>query len=298
MRLSQSVESTSIEESTIPFIIHQRNARIKSIDKRAMIVLASSGKRSPMSISIRKHKGITRLRLDRPERRNAFNGEMVTQLHQGIVAAIAEDSCRCIVIDGAGDHFCAGRDLQAFSVETPLAEKTAGDDLWADIFRLLDESDLPSVSVVRGYAYAGGFTLAMGCDFVLADRTAQFQVSEMRHNFPAAINTPVLSKLLGPRLALELAILGETVTAERLYAMGLINRLVEDADALEQEIDSFTDIIISRDKHAIGQTKRLNRATLQTSLSSALNMGSLINTQAALTGKFTRAGESLKKRKK
>jgi len=248
-----------------------------------------------LSISVHKQGGITRLRLDRPERRNAFNAEMITQLHQGIVESLHEPSCRCLVIDGAGEHFCAGRDLRAFDSEAPLDEVIAGDDLWADIFRLLDESDLPSVAVVRGYAYAGGFTLAMGCDFVLADQTARFQVSEMRHNFPAAINTPILSKLLGPRLALELAILGETVTASRLYAMGLINRLVEDAAALASEVESFTATIVSRDKIAIGQTKRLHRTTRQGSLSDALNMGSLINTQAALAGKFADAGRSLKK---
>jgi enoyl-CoA hydratase/carnithine racemase len=251
-----------------------------------------------MSILIQKQNGITQLRLNRPERRNAFNNEMVRDIHAAIVNANSDPDCRCLVIDSVGDHFCAGRDLQAFSAETPLEDMISADDLWADIFRLLDESDLPSVAVVRGYAYAGGFTLAMGCDFVLADKTAQFQVSEMRHNFPAAINTPVLSKLLGPRLTLELAILGETVPAERLYAMGLINRLVVDAESLVQEVRGFTETITSRDKIAIGQTKRLNRVTRQTSLSDALNMGSLINTQAALSGKFSNAGKSLKDQKK
>jgi enoyl-CoA hydratase/carnithine racemase len=249
-----------------------------------------------MSITVEKQGGVTRLQLTRPEKRNAFNNEMVVQLHQCIVEALTEDNCRCLVISGAGDHFCAGRDLTDVKSESPVEDIIDGDDLWADIFRLLDECDLPSVAVVRGYAYAGGFTLAMGCDFVLADQSAKFQVSEMRHNFPAAINTPVLSKLVGPRLALELAVLAETVTAERLYAMGLINRLVEDAEALEREAESFIGVIISRDKVAIGQTKRLHRATRQGTLSDALNMGSLINTQAAMGGKFDRAGQSLKKK--
>jgi enoyl-CoA hydratase/carnithine racemase len=221
---------------------------------------------------------------------------MIAQLHQGIVESINQPNCRCLIIDGAGEHFCAGRDLQAFDSESPLDDIVSGDDLWADIFRLLDESDLPSVAVVRGYAYAGGFTLAMGCDFVLADQTAKFQVSEMRHNFPAAINTPILSKLLGPRWALELAVLGETVTASRLYAMGLINRLTEDAQSLADEVETFTATIVSRDKTAIAHTKRLHRSARQGSLSDALNMGSLINTQAALAGKFASAGASLKKR--
>jgi len=248
-----------------------------------------------MSIGVQTQGGVTRLRLDRPERRNAITRDMVVQLHHGITGAVADPACRCLVIEGSGEHFCAGRDLVAYGDEAPLAEIGAGDDLWADLFRLLDESDLPSVAVVRGYAFAGGFTLAMGCDFVLADKTAQFQVSEMRHNFPAAINTPVLSKLVGPRLALELAVLGETVTAERLYAMGLINRLAEDGAALAQEAEAFTNTIVERDKVAIGQTKRLHRVTRHGGLSDALNMGALINTQVALSGKFRSAGRSLKK---
>ena len=66
-----------------------------------------------------------------------------------------------------------------------------------------------------------------------------FRRTEMRHGFPAAINTPVLTKLLGPRQALELAILGETIAAERLAAMRLINRLCDNAAALNQQAEAF-----------------------------------------------------------
>ncbi len=251
-----------------------------------------------MTVRVRDKDGVRRLRLDRPERRNAFTGEMVAELYAGLTAGLDDPSCRCIVIDGAGEHFCAGRDLNAFG-KMPAPEKVrAGDDRWADLFRLLDEADTPSVAIVRGYAYAGGFTLAMGCDFVLADRSARFQVSEMRHGFPAAINTPVLSKLLGPRLTLELAVLGETVTAERLYAMGLVNRLAADKAALETEAADFIATLLARDANAIAQTKRLNRAVRDGGLSSALNMGALINTQVALTGGFAAAGKNLARGKK
>ncbi len=248
-----------------------------------------------MSITVEKQGGVTRLQLDRPERRNALNGEMISRLHAGITDALSDSDSRCLVIHGAGEHFCAGRDLLDTNNESSVSEVSEGDDLWANIFRLLDEGDLPSVAVVRGYAYAGGFTLAMGCDFVLADQSARFQVSEMRHGFPAAINTPVLSKLLSPRWALELAVLGETVTAERLFTMGLINRLLDDEKSLAAATESFIETILSRDKTAIAQTKRLHHATRQDTLSDALNMGSLINTQAALEGKFAKAGKSLKK---
>ncbi len=248
-----------------------------------------------MSVEIEHRDGAVHLRLNRPQMRNAFTGDMVDSLHQGISAVRGDPSCRVIVIEGAGDNFCAGRDLKSFSQEKSLAELRTGDDKWADIFRMLDECDTPSVSIVRGYAFAGGFTLAMGCDFVLADKSALFQVSEMRHGFPAAINTPVLSKLLGPRLTLEMAMLGETIPAARLYEMGLINRLSDTADELQEQAKAFIATIVSRDAKAIGETKRLNRAVRDGSLSDALNMGSLINTQVSLSGGFVRAGGSLKK---
>jgi len=249
-----------------------------------------------MSLDIVEQEGALRLRLNRPERRNAFTPDMVDRLEEGVRLAIADPACRCIVVEGAGDHFCAGRDLRAFSEEKPLAELRRDDDRWAGIFRRLDEADTPSVAIVRGYAFAGGFTLAMGCDFVLADHTARFQVSEMRHGFPAAINTPVLSNLVGPRLALELAILGETVAAERLHAMGLINRLEADADALRAAAEAFIATLIERDPGAVGETKRLHRATRDGGLSEALNAGSLINTQASLSGVFKTAGDKLAKK--
>ena len=248
-----------------------------------------------MSVLVEKANGVTTLRLNRPEKRNAFTMEMVAQLHAEILQTMEDQDSRCLVIEGQGDHFCAGRDLQSFGGQLPHEELVAADSQWAAIFRALDQGDLPSVAVVRGCAFAGGFTLAMGCDFVLADVSAQFQVSEMRHGFPAAINTPVLTKLLGPRQALELAILGETIAAERLAAMGLINRLCDNAAALNQQAEAFIQTIVQRDKIAVAQTKQLHRATVQAGLSDALNMGALVNTQAALEGKFARAGQSLSK---
>ena len=247
-----------------------------------------------MELLQQRQSGLTRFTLNRPARRNAFTRTMVADLHAGISAAVSDPESRCIVIEGAGDHFCAGRDLRDFAGELPIEEIRAADDQWADIFHLLHQADTPSVAVVRGYAFAGGFTLAMGCDFVLAADNALFQVSEMRHGFPAAINTPVLSKLLGPRWALELAVLGDTVPADRLYAMGLINRLTE-ADKLAQLADTFTQQLLTRDPIAIGETKRLNRAVMEGGLDIGLDMGSLINSQVALTGTFAKAAESLKK---
>ena len=106
--------------------------------------------------------------------------EMVSQLHGEIQRAVTDPTSRCLVIEGEGEHFCAGRDLQSFGGALPYAELVAADGEWANIFRMLDQADLPSVAIVRGCAFMTDSPSAMGCDFVLADLTAQFQVSEMR----------------------------------------------------------------------------------------------------------------------
>src|SRR3546814_9719898 len=82
----------------------------------------------------------------------------------------------------------------------------------------------PSVAVVRGYAVAGGLTLAMGCDFVLADETAVFGPLERRGDFPAAVNTAVLSHRVGPRQALELLLSAGPFPASALHELGQIGR--------------------------------------------------------------------------
>src|SRR3546814_6271228 len=87
----------------------------------------------------------------------------------------------------------------------------------SDLFDRLHRMTKPSVAVVRGYAVAGGFTLAMGCDFVLADTTAVFGALEMRGGFPAAVNTAVLAHRVGPRRALELLLSAGTVSASALH---------------------------------------------------------------------------------
>src|SRR3546814_15830890 len=98
----------------------------------------------------------------------------------------------------------------------------------------------PSVAVVRGYAVAGGFTLAMGCDFVLADTTAVFGALEMRGGFPAAVNTAVLAHRVGPRPAVALLLSAGPFSASALHELGLTQILAKDAPELaktESQLD-------------------------------------------------------------
>ena len=95
----------------------------------------------------------------------------------------------------------------------------------------------PIPAVVEGHAVAGGFTLAMGCDFVVSEVGAVFGAFEMRNGFPAAVNTPLLAKLVTPRIALEWALLGEPISAVQALDWGLINRLASKGKAVETAME-------------------------------------------------------------
>ena len=235
-------------------------------------------------VQIGKQDGATTLILNRPKQRNALDADVIDGLIQAIEEAEADSATRCLVIRGAGGNFCAGRDLTQ-SPDRSLASSLAADETWTKVNRLLHRMSKPTVAVVEGYAVAGGFTLAMICDFVLAEESAQFGALEMRRGFPAAINTSVLSQLIGPRLALEFLLFGDLVPARRLYEVGLINRLVEGAEALNQVAHQFVGALVALDPDAVRMTKDSHRAARNMPLIDALEMGKLGNALIAASGR-------------
>lgn len=235
---------------------------------------------------------VRRLVLDRPDKRNALNWDMIPQLVEGIHAAANDASCRCLVITGAGDTFCAGRDLGAGKGrEAELEDVLADDDAYQAIFEALRTLSCPSVAVVRGHAVAGGFTLAMGCDFVLAEKGAKFGAMEMRGGFPAAVNTSLLSHLAGPRQALELLLSADTFPAERLHDMGLINRLADGPNELETMTEDFVQGLVDLEPVAVRLTKETLRAVSTMPLGEALTVSKQLNALLMASGRIDKAAE-------
>lgn len=240
---------------------------------------------------------VTTLWIDRPNRRNALNAEVIAALPGAIAAAGADEACRCVVLRGAGDHFCAGRELaDGEAVGRSLNAVFAYDDAYTRIFEELNRLAKPSVAVVRGYAVAGGFTLAMGCDFVLADETARFGALEMRNGFPAAINSVLLARLAAPRHALELLLSAGTVTARRLEAMGLVNQVAADRDALEALAGSFTRDLAELDPLAVRLTKEAHRAARSLPPGEALATGRNLNALLMASGRIAEGARAFAER--
>ncbi len=252
-----------------------------------------------MTIVERQHaNGITTLRLNRPEKRNALTLEMIHAIADGLRAAAGDDACRCIVITGSGGHLAAGRDLGEASADDTLERMLDNDDAWTRIFEILHTTAKSTVAVVEGYAVAGGFTLAMGCDFVLAERGAKFGALEMRGGFPAAINTAVLSRLVGPRQSLELLLSADLYGAEHLYRLGLINQLADGAQALAELADEFTTRLAALDPVSVRLTKETHRAMATLPMSDALLVGKQLNTLMMSSGKIDEAARIYAESKK
>jgi len=172
--------------------------------------------------------GVLEIEIDRPQARNAVNGEVA----EGIAAALerldAEGDLRVGILTGAGGTFCSGMDLKAFVTgERPWA----GDRGFAGITQRAAEK--PLIAAVEGYALAGGFEIALACDLIVAGRDARFGIPEVKRGLVAAAGGLFrLPQRIPYHLAMELALTGDPIGAERAADVGIVNRIVEPGEAL------------------------------------------------------------------
>jgi len=249
-------------------------------------------------IEVRQNGPVAVVTLARSERRNALTPEMTGALTGELRHLEAEPACRVIVLRGAGGHFCSGRELVPAEEQRTLEEVLAFDERWTDLYRVLDALRTPTIASVEGYAVAGGFTLAMACDFVLAEEGARFGALEMANGFPAAINTVVLAHRALPRHALELLLSAETRPAADLVPMGLVNRVVPGAAALEAATAQLAERLAALDPTAVQLTKETLRTAQSMPRGEALTLGKNVNALLLASGRIDAAGRAFAARKK
>jgi enoyl-CoA hydratase len=172
------------------------------------------------------------LRLNRPEARNALNPDLMAALDQELGQAEGDPEARCVVLTGTGERaFCAGLDLKAFTGGLQTSPTGA-------FRRFLDGSlGVPVVGAANATAVAGGFELLLSCDLVVASETAVFGLPEVKRGLVAAGGGVFLANRIPLALAMELNLTGDTITAERALAAGLINRIVPAPEVLDEAVN-------------------------------------------------------------
>lgn len=228
--------------------------------------------------------GVATLTLNRPEKRNALNGELVDALHDALGELAAEPDVRVVALRGAGRDFCAGADLAELEkiAEMGSEESLADAQRLGDLFVALRTLDRPVVAVVHGKALAGGAGLATACDLVLAREDAVFGYPEVHLGFVPAMVMAILRRKLGESRAFELVARGRRVDAPEAQELGLVNRVFPES-AFQEAVDSYLQELAALPASALTLTKRLLYGLDGMPFDEAIARGAEVNTVARLT---------------
>ncbi|MGH9000133.1 MAG: enoyl-CoA hydratase/isomerase family protein, partial [Acidimicrobiia bacterium] len=182
---------------------------------------------------------VARVTIDRVERHNALSYQVMSELVEAFGAAKADEAVRVLVLTGAGEKaFCAGADLGKIGDNAGAVAAHDARGQVADMFRALWELGKPTIARVRGYCLAGGFGLALSCDFVIASDDSAFGTPEINIGlWPYMITVPLL-RSMPPKKVLDLMLTGRRVRAEEADRMGFVNRVVPAGD-LDDTVDEL-----------------------------------------------------------
>ena len=190
--------------------------------------------------------------INRPDQRNAVNAAVAEGIASALDQLDSADELSLGILTGAGKGFCAGMDLKAFvSGERPYAEGRG----FAGIVERPAEK--PLIAAVEGFAVAGGLEVALACDLIVAARGAKLGIPEVKRSLVAAGGALLrLPRSLPRNVAMELALTGEPIEAERAHELGLVNRLADPGQALPEALE-LGEAIAANGPLALAATKRI-----------------------------------------
>jgi methylglutaconyl-CoA hydratase len=205
-------------------------------------------------------RGSARLTLNRPDRRNAINERLATELADAFEQLGQDPSLRCIVLAGGGPSFCAGADAQWLAPEAPASEAQALQDAQrlVRMFRAVDECPCPVIGRVHGPAFGGGVGLVAACDVVVAAEDATFALSEARLGMVPAVIAPFLLRKAGESFTRRYCLTGEPFSASVAQVHHLVHDVVP-GDGLDGRIRELTRMVFALAPQAVRQTKLLLR---------------------------------------
>jgi len=204
-------------------------------------------------------RGVATVTLNRPEVNNAYNGDMISGLHEVMDLLGTQKTLRVVVLRGKGKHFQAGADLAWINAQGKLGPQTniEASRATGEAVRRLNELPVPTVAMIQGGCFGGGTGVAAACDVVVAADNAIFAITEARWGLMASIIFPQLVQAIGLRNVRRYALTCERMNALEAQRIGFVHEVCALAD-LEATADKIIDALVMNAPGAVATTKRLN----------------------------------------
>jgi methylglutaconyl-CoA hydratase len=213
----------------------------------------------PEFASLAIDRGVARLTLNRPDKRNALRREIIEAMLESVRRIAADGTVRVFVLASTGDVFCAGMDLgqmqERATGENSAAEYQIDSQVYCDLLTAIFQLQIPTIAVVQGPALAGGMGLVCACDMVIVSEAAYFMLPEPMRGITAAMVTPLLLYRVGAGPASYMLLSNEKISAMDARRMGLCHDLVPASD-LGERVDLLVQSILSGSRSALAMTKR------------------------------------------
>jgi methylglutaconyl-CoA hydratase len=248
-------------------------------------------------ITCRIEHGVARIALNRPERRNALDQELLTEFRDALRMSSSDESARVVVVTGAGRDFCSGMDLRSFAEDASgdLKKFQAEARNMAGLLLDMRRHPRPIVAAVQGRALGGGCGIATAADIVLSANSAQFGYSEINIGFVPAIVMAILRRSVSEKRAFELIASGEAISAQTALDYGMINRVFA-PETFEHEVEAFVMNLASKSTSALTMSKELFYRTDAMQFEAAIEAGVQVNALARTTEDFKRGIEKFFKK--
>lgn len=238
---------------------------------------------SEQTVLVTKGNGITRLTLNRPERLNSLNRALSEEMMAALADAAGEDTCRVVVLTGAGRAFCAGQDLsnEVYSATGPQPDVGIVVERYNAMIERMRRLPKPIIGAVNGIAAGGGASLAFACDIVIARKSASFlQAFAKIGLIPDCGGTYFLPRLAGEARARGMALLAEPIKAEQAETWGMIWKAVDD-DKLDAEVNAVAEKLAIAPTYALALTKQALLTSGDSDLAAQLRLERDLQRQAA-----------------
>src|SRR5271155_4233473 len=203
-------------------------------------------------------QAIARITLNRPEKRNALDAELISEVRDALRSSARDETVRVVLITGAGSDFCSGADLSGLerTFNAGVLDHIADARHMAELFVEMRHHPRPIIAAVRGRALAGGCGLATACDLIVAAESSKFGYPEVNIGFVPAMVMAILRRSLSEKRAFELISTGEIISAGQAHAAGMINRVYPDAE-FDDRVGEYVAALASRSASAVSLSKNL-----------------------------------------